>query len=168
MKSSKLQRSLALSLPLVAANSMATELAVKVQLPKLDTAEYHKPYVAFWIEKGDHSFSNNLGVWYNPPKGDKWLKDVRQWWRQSGRDLTLPLDGLSSPTRGPGEYDLKFASGEIDKLPAGEYQLVVEAAREHGGREVVRVPFQLPAKAGQIYSGKGTEELGAVSLQLKR
>ena len=168
MKSSKLQRSIALSLPLVAANSMATELAVKVELPKLNAAEYHKPYVAFWIEKDDHSFSNNLGVWYNPPKGDKWLKDVRQWWRQSGRDLTLPLDGLSSPTRGPGEYDLKFTNAEINQLPAGEYQLVIEAAREHGGREVVRVPFQLPAKAGQTYSGKGTEELGSVSLQLKR
>lgn len=168
MKSSKLGYSVALGLPLLGSTAMATELAVKVQLPRLGVAEYHKPYVAFWIEKGDHSFSNNLGIWYDPPKGNKWLKDVRQWWRQSGRDLTLPLDGLSSPTRGPGEYDLKFANAEIDKLPAGEYQLVVEAAREHGGREVVRVPFQLPAKVGQTYSGKGTEELGAISLQIKR
>jgi hypothetical protein len=50
----------------------------------------------------------------------------------------------------------------------GSKLMLPEAAREHGGREVVRVPFQLPAKAGQTYSGKGTEELGAVSLQLKR
>ena len=168
MKASKLACSIALGAPLLGSTTMATELNVKLQLPRLGGAEYHKPYVAFWIEKGDHSFSTNLGIWYDPPKGDKWLKDVRQWWRQSGRDLSLPLDGLSSPTRGPGEYDLKFANAEIDHLPAGEYQLVVEAAREHGGREVVRVPFQLPAKTGQTYSGKGAEELGAVSLQIKR
>lgn len=168
MNSSKLGRSIALGLPLLGSTAMATELNVKLQLPRLGVAEYHKPYVALWIEKSDHDFSNNLGIWYDPPKGNKWLKDVRQWWRQSGRDLTLPLDGLSSPTRGPGEYDLKFANAEIDKLPAGEYQLVVEAAREHGGREVVRIPFQLPAKAGATYSGKGAEELGAISLQIKR
>jgi len=160
--------SIALCLPLLGVNAVATELNVKLQLPRLTTAEYHKPYVALWIETGDHTFSNNLAVWYDPPKGDKWLKDVRQWWRQSGRDMKLPLDGLSSPTRGPGDYDLKFSNADIDKLPAGQYQLVVEAAREHGGREVVRVPFELPAKTAQTYSGKGTEELGNISLQLKR
>lgn len=52
-------------------------------------------------------------------------------------------------------------------LPAGEYQLVVEAAREAGGRELVRLPFQWPSKSAQNVSARGKEELGTVSMQIK-
>ncbi|MEG1054942.1 MAG: DUF2271 domain-containing protein, partial [Janthinobacterium sp.] len=55
----------------------------------------------------------------------------------------------------------------LDKLPAGEYQVVVEAAREAGGRELVRVPFQWPLKSAQSVPAKGKEELGNVVVQLK-
>jgi len=43
---------------------------------------------------------------------------------------------------------------------------VVEAAREVGGREVVRVPFTWPVSATQHLSAQGSSELGAVSLDL--
>ena len=47
-----------------------------------------------------------------------------------------------------------------------DYQLVLEAAREAGGRELVRVPFKLPLKGKLAASATGKEELGAVSLQI--
>lgn len=153
------------SMPLLAA-----DLQVKVEIPRLTVAEYHRPYTAIWIEKADQSLAGNLAVWYEVKnknnEGTKWLKDMRSWWRKSGRDLTLPADGLSSATRAPGEHSLSFAAAKspLDKLPAGDYQLVVEAVREVGGRELVKVPFTWPAKTATTTGAKGDHELGAISV----
>jgi hypothetical protein len=70
---------------------------------------------------------------------------LRQWWRKSGRELNMPVDGLSAATRTAGEHSLTFSTDKsvLGQLPAGEYQLLVEAAREGGGREVVKVLFYL-------------------------
>ncbi|WP_375268662.1 DUF2271 domain-containing protein [Phenylobacterium sp.] len=43
----------------------------------------------------------------------------------------------------------------------------MEAAREVGGREMVRVPFQWPPKAQTSGRAAGESELGAVTLTLK-
>jgi hypothetical protein len=169
----KLRYSIVLSVPLLGGPAVASDLAVKLEIPQLNVAEYHRPYVAVWLERPDQSIVANLAVLYDLKKkdngGTKWLKDMRQWWRKSGRELQLPVDGVSGATRAPGEHTLVFtgAKAQLDKLPAGEYQLVVEAAREAGGREMVRVPFQWPAKSVQNLPAKGKEELGAVSVQLK-
>ncbi len=48
----------------------------------------------------------------------------------------------------------------------GGYQLVVEAVREAGGREALRIPFEWPIKAAQQGSAQGKTELGAISLTL--
>jgi hypothetical protein len=158
---------------LLGSPAVASELSVKLEIPQLNVAEYHRPYVAVWLEKPDQGFVANLAVWYEVKhksgEGTKWLKDMRQWWRKSGRNLQMPVDGLSGATRPPGEHALSFdgAKPPFDKLPAGEYQLVVEAAREVGGRELVRVPLQWPPKAAQRQKAQGKEELGAVTVESK-
>ncbi len=166
----KLSHSLALTLPLASGWAVAADLSVKFELPQLQVAEYHKPYVAIWIEKGDGSVASNLAVLYDVKKkdnaGEKWIKDLRTWWRKGGKDIKLPMDGLSGATKGAGSHGMNFA-GATDKLPAGEYKLVVEAAREAGGRELVRVPFILPAKGKLAASATGKEELGAVSIAIQ-
>jgi hypothetical protein len=45
--------------------------------------------------------------------------------------------------------------------------VVVEAARENGGREVVRVPFEWPVRKAQSAKAQGQGELGTVSLDAK-
>lgn len=158
---------------LLGSNAIAAELVVKVEVPKHDVAEYHKPYVALWIEKPDQTLAANLQVWYDLKKrnneGTKWLKDLRQWWRRTGRELTLPVDGVSAATRIVGEHTLSFAgdSNALAKLPAGDYNLIVEAAREGGGREVVKVPFQWNGK-DSVVNAQGNNELGKVSVQVKK
>lgn len=158
---------------LFAAPAMAAELNLKIEVPRLNVAEYHRPYVAIWIERPDQTLAGNLAVWYDLKKRDnegaKWLKDMRQWWRRSGRDLQMPVDGVSGATRIVGEHSLSFSGdkGALAKLPAGDYQLIVEAAREGGGREVIKVPFQWAAKTEQNAKAQGSNELGAVSLQIK-
>lgn len=163
---------MALSIPMAA---FAADLALTVEIPRLEVAEYHRPYVAIWVEKPDQSFAGNLAVWYDlkmrNKEGTKWLKDMRSWWRKSGRELDMPVDGLSGATRAPGVQTLSFgASSALQSLPAGEYHLVVEAAREVGGRELVRVPFTWPGKgAVKAATSKvsGEQELGAVSVTVQ-
>lgn len=169
----KLRYPIALSAPLLGSNAMAADLNVTIDIPQIKTAEYHKPYLAVWLEKPDQTFAANLAVLYDLKKkdnaGTKWLKDMRQWWRKAGRDMQMPADGVSGATRAPGEHALTFKDGKapLGKLPAGDYQLVVEAAREVGGRELVRVPFSWPAKAAQTASAKGEHELGGVTVEVK-
>lgn len=162
----------ALTAASVAWPALAAEMALKVEIPRLTVAEYHRPYVAIWIEKPDQGFVANLAVWYDIKlrnnEGTKWLKDMRAWWRKSGRELAMPVDGLSSATRAPGEHTVQFNdSSALGKLPPGEYAVVLEAAREVGGRELVRVPFVWPPKAPATAQAAGQHELGAVSLSVK-
>lgn len=155
----------------------AAELSVKVEIPHLNVAEYHRPYVALWLERPDQSVAATLAVWYDGKKkdreGEKWLKDLRQWWRRAGRELQMPVDGISGATRMAGEQQLSFSdidrknNASLAKLPPGDYLLMVEAAREAGGREVRKLPFQWPPKAAQHAVAKGDSELGAIALDLK-
>ncbi len=156
-----------------AAPAGAAEMNVRIEVPSLNVAEYHRPYLAAWVERADQSVAANLAVWYDLKKkdheGEKWLKDMRQWWRRSGREQQMPIDGASGATRAPGEHKLNFGSGKgpLASLAPGEYVLMVEAAREVGGRELVKVPFQWPPKSAQSAKAQGSSELGAVALELK-
>ncbi|WP_028079328.1 DUF2271 domain-containing protein [Solimonas soli] len=158
---------------LASAPALAADVGVKLQIPQLDVAEYHRPYVAVWIEREDQSVAANLAVWYELDKrngeGTKWLKDLRQWWRRAGRELQMPMDGVSGATRPVGEQTLSFVSGKgpLPELAPGHYQLVVEAARETGGRELVKIPFQWPVSKAQQLQAQGSSELGKVALDIK-
>jgi hypothetical protein len=151
--------------------AIASEATIAIEIPRLSVVEYHRPYVAFWLESNGDKITN-LAVWYDikakDNEGTKWLKDMRQWWRRTGRELSMPSDGLSSPTRAPGTHQLSFdqASKALSGLAPGNYSLVVEAAREVGGRELLRIPFEWPPKGPQSIETKGEAEIGAVTLKL--
>ena len=114
----------------------------------------------------------NLSVWYDAKmkdaEGTKWLKDMRQWWRRTGRELSFPIDGVTQPTKPAGTHSLTFSEGKnpMPKLAPGQYKLMVEAAREVGGRELVSIPFEWPVKEAASLSASGKAELGAVKLQI--
>lgn len=134
---------------------------VTVTIPRLSVAEYHKPYVAVWVEPVGGGAPRTIAVWYdvkmlgNEP-GTKWLSDLRTWWRKGGRSMAMPADGVSGATRGPGRYTIPLPRN----LRPGNYVLNVEAARETGGRELVTVPITVPSGSG---NATGRTELGAVT-----
>ena len=166
--------SLALSaaaLSTAAAPAMAADLTVSVEIPRVSGASYHRPYVAVWIERPDNTAVRTLAVWYQQTAnsegdGKDWLKDMRTWWRRGGRALTLPADGISSATKAPGRHAVTISGARLSNLPAGDYVIVVEAARELGGREAVRVPFRWGA--ANTARATGSTELGAVSVAVTR
>lgn len=154
---------------LTAGSAFAADLRVDIDIPRQQSAEYHSPYVAVWLETPDQSAVGTLQVWYDVAKrnneGQNWLPEMRTWWRKTGRSLTLPADGVSGATRAPGHHTVTFRADNatLRNLPAGQYTVAIEAAREEGEREVVRVPFQWGA--GPVTaSGQGTSELGAVTV----
>ncbi|MFV0277451.1 MAG: DUF2271 domain-containing protein [Parahaliea sp.] len=161
----------ALSLLTLAGSGLAfgQSLSVELEVPRLDVAEYHRPYIALWVARADKVVAANLAVMYDlklkDQEGEKWLKDMRQWWRRSGRGLDMPIDGLSGATRGPGRHQFSFDQRVAD-LPPGQYRLMVEAAREVGGRELLQIPFQWPPAAATANSVQGKEELGKITLSL--
>ena len=154
------------------APTIAAELNIKLEVPRLDVAEYHRPYIAVWIENQDQSTAAHLAVWYQTESkkedGTQWLKDLRQWWRRGGRELEMPVDGVTGATRPVGVHSLSFKSTDkqLGKLAPGKYNLVVEATREVGGRELLRVPFEWPGTQKQQASANGKTELGAVTLNV--
>ena len=154
-----------------AAPALAADLNVTVEVPRLSVAAYHRPYVAVWIERPDNTAVRTLAVWYQQTANDEgegkdWLKDIRTWWRRGGRSLALPADGVSSATKAPGRHTVTVPGARLSNLPAGDYVVVVEAARELGGREAVRVPFRWGA--ANAASASGSTELGAVRVTVTR
>jgi hypothetical protein len=146
------------------------DLSLTIEIPRLDVAEYHRPYVAAWIERPDRTVAANLAVWYDTEmrndEGETWLKDLRQWWRRTGRSLDMPVDGVSGPTRPPGKHALTFSTSDeaLKALADGEYNVVVEAAREVGGREMLRIPFTLGKTSSTAISGE--TELGQIEFSI--
>lgn len=159
-------------LTLLPSQLQAAELNIQLEIPRLKVAEYHRPYVALWLEDEQRNV-HNLAVWYDlnlkDAEGVKWLKDLRQWWRRSGRELSFPVDGMTSATRVPGRHQLSFNhhSPVLAKLPAGKYQLYIEAVREVGGREILQQQFNWPPQAAQQFQLAGKSELGSISLEIK-
>ncbi len=158
---------------LAASPSAAQTMTLSVEIPTLRVAEYHKPYVAIWIEDDARKAVANLDVWYDMDKrggeGEKWLSDLRTWWRRSGRTLSMPVNGVSGPTQPPGKHSLTFKQGAkpLGNLKPGSYTLRIEAAREVGGRENLALPFQWPPKSAKTTSATGSKELGKVTLTVK-
>lgn len=156
---------------LLAMPAYATTLSLEVEIPRLNVAEYHRPYVAIWLEGADQKVAANLAVWYQTHDGaeghgSKWLPDLRQWWRKSGRNLQVPVDGVTGPTRPAGRQTLSFNEHQppLQSLAPGQYTLVVEAVREVGGRELLKIPFTWPVSAAQHGNAQGSTELGSVHL----
>ncbi|WP_447953127.1 DUF2271 domain-containing protein [Sphingopyxis chilensis] len=157
-----------LTAPLFAAAPGTMDVAVNI--PRLKVAEYHKPYVAIWVEK-EGAKPRTVAVWYDydmkANEGTKWLRDVRQWWRAAGRSMTFPANGITGATRAPGAHKISFTRAQLGASAPGQYMLVIEAAREVGGRELLRIPFTWPAKAGAGGRAAGKTELGAVSVSFR-
>lgn len=132
----------------------AADARLTISLPRLSVAEYHPPYISVWIEDEQRQ-ATHVAVWYDIAlkngEGQEWLKDLRQWWRRGGRGLSMPVDGLSGATKGPGEHMVSTQlSSALVTLPPGKYSLLVEAAREVGGREVLQLPLELPLKKQKL------------------
>ncbi|TYC86893.1 DUF2271 domain-containing protein [Novosphingobium sp. BW1] len=143
------------------AGAQAQSGAVTIELPRVSDPNYRKPYVAAWLEDANGKALAVSAVLHDQSRiGARWLSELRTWWRKSGRSMTMPADGISAPTRTTGRHTIAIKG--LGELGDGTYSLVVEAAREKAGREVVKVPVVI--RGGQVRgaSAQGHRELGLV------
>ena len=152
-------------------NSAATELnwpsgyeySVSLNIPKMDVANYERPYVAIWIADKDRNLIRTLLLAGNEPR---WMEENYYWHRRFGRKSGSIVDAVSEPTRRPGDYELiwdgRDHNGHV--VPDGSYILHVEAAREHGGHQHDSLSFDLASKAFSMEIEPG-DELGLVTLK---
>lgn len=118
-----------------------TEISIELAL-KQQSGEYHRPYVASWIESSKGKSVRTLLLWREQAK---WLKDIRRWWRKAGRKDAALVDGITAATRAAGKFKLSFLAQDDNKesLKNGQYTLFIEVVRENGGRAIIRQPFTL-------------------------
>lgn len=162
----------AAALALAAGPAAAASLTLQITLPEIKTASYYRPYLAAWVEKADEkAVVGTLAVWYDTRLkdglGKGWLRNLRTWWRMGGEQLALPVDGITGATRPVGTHALHFAGGKgpLAHLPPGRYQMVVEAVREQGERELLRVPFEW-GRTANTARVQGSKELGQVTVDV--
>ena len=145
----------------------AYELTVNVELPQAQGFGARRPYVAVWIEDKDRFPVRTLAVWFEKAR---WLNELRAWYRDDrlramaeGNEI---LGSVTSATRSPGKYtfqwDGKDNSGKLVK--AGQYTVLLEAAREHGGYSLDRREMNFNGQPAQAQLPPDAE-LGAVSLE---
>lgn len=143
----------------------ASELEIALQLPKISEGQYHRPYVAVWVEDSSEKSVRLIEIWREKPD---WIKDLRRFWRKTGRADQPLVDARTGATKGPGQYRLRW-DGKDDQgvaVPNGEYQLVIEAAREHGGRQLVKQKFNWDGTAVAVSVAAGNE-IGQVQISRK-
>lgn len=139
------------------------QVEVTYSLPKIEAANYKKPYVIVWVTDAAKNPIKTLLIMGN--RAD-WQEDNYVWWRRYGRKEPTQVEALAKPTRAPGRYTVGWdgtdASGK--RAPQGVYTIHIEAAREHGGHAYQAIEVKLGAApvAGQAAA---KDELGTSSVR---
>lgn len=134
---------------------------ITFSLPKISSGNYRKPYVALWLENNKRKVVKNFLLLGD---NERWMSKNSYWWRRLGRKEPELLQVFARPTRRAGEYQVVW-QGQDDygkPLAQGNYKLMIEAAREHGGHEKITIEFELgrPVKKTE----KGKHEIQSLTL----
>ncbi|MFM1945441.1 MAG: hypothetical protein RI897_4423, partial [Verrucomicrobiota bacterium] len=123
-----------------------SELTLELELARPSNARAPRPFVAVWIEDADGFPIRTLALWFNGPR---WLPDLRSWYqgdqmRSLVEEANL-VDSISSATRSPGKYKLKWDGKDNagQYVKTGQYTLLIETAREHGTHQLIRQKLNL-------------------------
>lgn len=148
----------------------AWELGVKLEIASVGGGRAKRPFVAVWIEDADKFPVRTLALWYH---GARWLPDLRAWNSsdhvRAMAEGTKIVDSVSSATRGPGAYTLKWdgKDGAGQPVRRGRYTVLIEVAREHGTHQIVRGEIDV-GDAAQHVDLPANVELAAAALDYRR
>ena len=142
----------------VSSSLSAATLKVDFELPEFNVANYNAPYVAIWLEAKESK--ETLLLWHlKRADKDKWLVDIRRWWRKLGR-YGETVDGITGATKGPGKYSETF---QLPELQA--FTFYIEVVREDGGRTLVKQAIDLTDSVN-TYHFDPENELGGLTLTI--
>ncbi|BFT31897.1 hypothetical protein D210916BOD24_30730 [Alteromonas sp. D210916BOD_24] len=137
-------------------------LHATVSLPHFNIADYRGPYVSVWISDNKNRLIKSLALRGN---SERWLQELRTWWRRIGRKNQALIDGFAGATQKNTPLHLSWDGKDDFGREVTSVDLVfnVEVAREHGGRSVEKIPFSLQSLANPLVI-KGSGEIGEISL----
>ncbi|WP_169977307.1 DUF2271 domain-containing protein [Tautonia rosea] len=153
------------------------ELVVRFEInrPEVEQRRYRRPYVVVYIEDETGHVVRHLLMWVSMSGSgpDQWLPDLLRWYRSdAGRtriERRNKAYAIGRSTRPPGEYRISW-NGKDDKgqpLPEGSYTVFVEAAREHGTHQVIRMPVSI-ADEPFAEDYEGNVEIKSASVEYRR
>lgn len=140
-------------------------LTIDVTLPRFNVPEYHGPYVSVWLTDENAQLIKSLSI-----RGDsqRWLTELRVWWRKIGRTHEDFIDGFAGATRKNKPLHVQWDGYDEQGQPVKQTKLVlnVEVAREDGGRNYQKIPLDLEVLMKQPLHTVGKGEIGEVSVSL--
>jgi thiamine biosynthesis lipoprotein len=121
-----------------------------------------RPYLSIWLADNQFTLVRQLSL---QGEQSRWLAELRSWW-QLQRKQPQWVDSISSATRKSGNYQLQWDGRDQQgqPVPPGQYFLLLEAAREHGGHEKIKIALRW--QPNQQGSAQGRTELGQIRWQV--
>jgi thiamine biosynthesis lipoprotein ApbE len=147
----------------------AFELAFTIDLAR-PAGRAKRPYVAIWVEDANKVPVRTIALWFENPR---WLPELRAWSRADRRRATAPgrpgPSSISSATRSPGQYTLKWDGKDQQGVPVkpGTYTVFIEAAREHGTYQLMQQTMDF-ADAPKRIDLTGNVEVAGVVLDYRK
>ncbi len=140
-------------------------LDVAFELDRPGGRRYLRPYVAVWVEDSKGKAVRTLCLWIQK---QKWLRDLRRWSRQGGRDRSL-IRSIARATRRPGKYKLTWDGKTNDgkPVPMGPYTVMIEIVREHGTYQLMRKKVRLGSEP-ERWKLEGNVEIKSASLDYRK
>ena len=146
------------------------ELAVQFEIAQQGGGRYHRPYVAVWVEDAAGHPVRTLSLWVNTSgRGPRYIRELRKWFYSANEQQSDLVTTVSSATRNPGQYEVVW-NGRDDRgkpVEQGSYRVYIEAAREHGGYDLLQQDVRVGAQPVTAQLA-GKEELARVNVEYRR
>ncbi len=139
------------------------ELTIDFQIAQV-SGFAKRPFVAAWIEDASRFQVKTVALWYHE---DRYLTEMKAWYRSDrvramaeGREI---VRSVSSATRGPGKYSLKWDGKDNDGrlVSAGKYTVYLEVAREHGTHQLMKQEIDFTGTPKNVAFPANTEVAAA-------
>lgn len=137
-------------------------ISVDITLPLFDIADYRGPYVSVWISDERNHLVKSLAL---RGTSERWLGELRTWWRRVGRKNEGLVDGFAGATKKNMPLHIEWDGLDDFGKSANSSSLIlhVEVAREHGGRSYEKIPFTFDSLTTPI-TVKGVDEIASITL----
>ncbi len=141
------------------------EMVVQFTYTMAANGKQENPYIAVWVEDALGDLVDTVAVWFQQgSRGTRWLSDLAAWYADvaaAGTDYS----SASGATRAAGMYSVSWQGVDGTGVPAGDYVVNVESAREDGPTSLIRQAVTVTAAATSVEIADDGE-LSAAAVEL--
>lgn len=141
------------------------KLVIDIALPLFNIADYRGPYISVWLTDHNNHLLKTLAL---RGTSERWIHELRTWWRRVGRKNIALIDGFAGATQKNKPLHIIWNGSDDFGEPVNEASVVlhIEVAREHGGRTYQKIPITVNELSVPILVG-GEGEIGDIRITNK-